>query len=131
MAIRDDLISGLTANLASTTVQVSSELPFNSGGEVLHVKNMKYVYVDEDNINKTELYSTLDGNDLFQTETNVTAYLTVDAKTQPSDIDTIISTILAERLYVSGNQSSAECEMSTEINLDYITYQFDYNFIKV
>ena len=69
MAIRDTLVTGLTANLATSNVSVSSELPFNSGGEPLYVKNKKHVYVDEDNIDVTELYNTLDGNDIYQTET--------------------------------------------------------------
>jgi hypothetical protein len=130
MAIRDTLITGLTANLASSNVSVSSELPFNSGGEPLYIKNKKFVYVDQDNIDVTELYGTLDGNDIYETETTVTAYLTVDAKNQPADIDTIVNTVIAERLGVSGPHTK-ECVVDTEITLDYITYNFDYRFITV
>jgi hypothetical protein len=130
MAIRDTLITGLTANLASSNVSVSSELPFNSGGEPLYIKNKKFVYVDQDNIDVTELYGTLDGNDIYETETTVTAYLTVDAKNQPADIDTIVNTVIAERLGVS-EPHTKECVVDTEITLDYITYNFDYRFITV
>lgn len=130
MAIRDTLITGLTANLASSNVSVSSELPFNSGGEPLYIKNKKFVYVDQDNIDVTELYGTLDGNDIYETETTVTAYLTVDAKNQPADIDTIVDTVIAERLGVS-EPHTKECVVDTEITLDYITYNFDYRFITV
>jgi len=130
MAIRDTLITGLTANLASSNVSVSSELPFNSGGEPLYIKNKKYVYIDQDNIDVTELYGTLDGNEIYETETTVTAYLTVDAKNQPSDIDTIVNTVVAERLGVSGPHIK-ECEVETEITLAYITYNFDYRFVTV
>ena len=130
MAIRDTLITGLTANLATSNVSVSSELPFNSGGEPLYIKNKKHVYVDEDNFDVTELYSTLDGNDIAQTETTVTAFLTVDAKNQPADIDTIVNTVIAERLGVS-EPYIKECEVDTEITLDYITYNFDFRFVTV
>lgn len=130
MAIRDTLITGLTANLASSNVSVSSELPFNSGGEPLYIKNKKFVYVDQDNIDVTELYGTLDGNDIYETETTVTAYLTVDAKNQPADIDTIVNTVIAERLGVS-EPHTKECVVDTEITLDYITYNFDYRFVTV
>jgi hypothetical protein len=130
MAIRDTLVTGLTANLATSNVSVSSELPFNSGGEPLYIKNKKFVYVDEDNKDVTELYNTLDGNDIFQTETTVTAYLTVDAKNQPSDIDSIVNVIVGERLGVS-EPHIRECEVETEITLDYITYNFDYRFVTV
>ena len=128
MAVRDTIITGLTANLASSSVSVSSELPFNSAGEPLYVKNKKYVYVDEDNKDVTELYSTLDGNSIDTTETTVQAFLTVDAKNELSDIDTIVNTIIAERNQVSGPHTK-ECEVSTEIETDYITYQFDYRFV--
>ena len=130
MAFRDTIITGLTANLATSNVSVSSELPFNSGGEPLYIKNKKHVYVDEDNKEVTELYNTLDGNDIFQTETTVQAFLTVDAKNQPSDIDTIVDTVVAERLGVSGPHIK-ECAVDTEITLDYITYSFDFRFITV
>lgn len=130
MAIRDTLITGLTASLSTSNVSVSSELPFNSGGEPLYIKNMKHVYIDEDNDDVTQLYGTLDGNDIYQTDTSVQAYLTIDAKNQISDIDTIVNTIIAERLGVSGPHVK-ECEVSTEITLDYITYNFDFSFVTV
>ena len=76
------------------------------------------------------MYNTLDGNDIFQTETTVTAYLTVDAKNQPSDIDSIVNVIVGERLGVS-EPHIRECEVETEITLDYITYNFDYRFVTV
>lgn len=130
MAIRSDLITLLTANLASSNASVSSELPYLSGGETLHVKNMKTVYVDEEQINKIELYNTLDNNDVFQTETLVSAFLTVDAKNQPGDIDTIVNNIVSARTGITG-QTLKECEASTEINNDMVTYQFDFRFITV
>lgn len=130
MAIRDTLITGLTTALASSSVSVSSELPWNSGGERLDIKNKKNVYVDQDNLSVSELYNSLDGNDIYEKETIVTAYLTVDAKNQPSDIDNVIDTIVAERLDISGPHIK-ECEVSTEIVADYITYEFDYRFVTV
>lgn len=130
MAIRDTLITGLTANLATSNVSVSSELPFNSGGEPLYIKNKKHLYIDEDNSDVTELYGTLDGNEIYQTDTTVQAYLTIDAKNQIADIDSIVNVVVAERLGVSGPHVK-ECEVSTEITLDYITYNFDFSFVTV
>ncbi len=130
MAIRDTLKANLDVALASSNVSVSSELPWSSAGEPLYMKNMKKVYLDEDNINKTELISTLDSNDVIQTETSVTGYLAVDAKTQPTDIDTIVSNVLTSRLAVSG-QAVKECEMTTSTEADVLVYQFQFNFITV
>jgi len=127
MAIRDDLKANLDVALAGSTVSVSSELPWSSAGEPLYIKNMKKVYLDEDNIDKTELFSTLDGQDVTQTETAVTAFLAVDAKTQPNDIDNVISKVLESRGAITG-QTSRECDMNTDTQADTIVYQFDFNF---
>ena len=130
MAIRDDLKANLDVALAGSSVSVSSELPWTSAGEPLYMKNMKKVYLDEDNINKTELFSTLDNNDVVQTETSVTGFLAVDAKTQPTDIDTIVSNVLNSRLAIT-NQAVSECDMSTSTEADVLVYQFQFNFITV
>ena len=130
MAVRDTLKANLDTTLASTSVGVSSELPFSSANEPLYIKNMKKVYLGEDNISKTELISCLDNNDVVETETTVTGYLAVDAKTQPTDIDTIVSSILNSRLSVTG-QPTRECEMTTELDDDVLIYTFNFNFITV
>ena len=130
MAIRDTLKANLDVALASSNVSVSSELPFSSGGEPLYFKNMKTLYLDEDNIDKTELFNNLDNNDVFETTTTVTGYVSVDAKNSPSDIDTIVSDILESRNAVSG-QTVRECEMTTEIDADRLLYTFNFNFITI
>ena len=130
MAIRDDLKANLDVTLAGSSVSVSSELPWSSAGEPLYMKNMKKVYLDEDNITKDQLFKTLDNADIAQVETSVTGFLAVDAKTQPTDIDTIISNVLQSRLAITG-QSTSECEMTTDTQADTLVYQFDFNFITV
>ena len=130
MAFRDTLKANLDVALASTNVSVSAELPFNSAGEPLYQKNMKHVYLDEDNISKTQLFSTLDKSDVMQTDTTVTAFLAVDAKNDLSDIDTVIASILNSRDAVTG-QTVNECEMETDIEDDILTYTFNFNFITV
>jgi len=130
MAVRDTLKANLDITLASTSVGVSAELPFSSANEPLYIKNMKKVYLGEDNISKTELIQTLDNNDVVETETTVTGYLAVDAKTQPTDIDTITTSILNSRLSVTG-QPTRECEMTTALEDDVLIYTFNFNFITV
>ena len=130
MAIRDTIKANLDVALAAHSVSVSAELPFTSGGEPLYFKNMKHVYIDEDNIDKTELINCLDNNDVIQTQTTVTGFLSVDAKNLPSDIDTIVSNILISRNAVT-NQTVKECEMETEMDADRLLYTFNFNFITV
>jgi len=130
MAIRDELKSNLDVSLSGSNVSVSSELPYIVGGETLYNKNMKKLYLDEDNVSKTELIQCLDSFDLIETETTVTGFLSVDAKNQPGDIDTIIANIIDSRNSIS-NQTIRECEMTTENTDDVITYTFDFRFVTV
>jgi len=131
MAIADDIRSKITTNIASNTAfKVSSELPFDSNGIPLYEKNMKTVYVDDDIESKIQLYRTLDQGEVYQTDTIVNAYLVVDAKNQPSDIDTVIASILSARDAITGTQIN-ESSVESEIEDDYITYTFEYNITKL
>jgi len=130
MAFRDNLKANLDVSLASSNASVSSELPYEASGEPLYLKNMKFVYLDEDNISKTVLLNCLDNNDVIETETTVQAFLAVDAKTLPGDIDTIVANVINSRNSITG-QVIRECEMTTETEADVITYTFDYRFVTV
>jgi len=129
--IRDDLITQITTNLTSyTEFNVVSDLPYDASGTPLYQKNFKTVYIDEQNDTKTQLYRTLDQGEVFQTDTVVNAYVTVDAKNQPSDIDNVITGILNAKSVVTNTQLN-EATYETEIEDDYITYTFEYNFTNV
>ncbi len=136
-AIRNTLITNLTTTLTGSNVSVSSELPFIQSGDVrLDIKNKKTLYIDQENVTKEVLYNTLGAQTLanvsqstaiYETITTVTGYLTVDAKNQPGDIDTITNNIIESRLGITGPYSR-ECVTETEIITDYITYTFDFEF---
>ena len=130
MAIRDTLNANISTALTGTSVSISAELPFDSAGEPLYNKNMKFVYLSQDDIAKTPLFTTLDNSDVVQTETIVTGYLSVDAKTQLANIDTIVGSIINSRNAVTG-QTSRTCDMTTSIEADVLTYEFEFNFITV
>ena len=127
--IRSSLITQLTTNLAGSNVSVSSELPFESGGDVLYSKNMKTLYVDEEQISQETLYEVLDRNNFLTNSSVVNAYLQVDAKTQLTDINAIISSVLSAKSVITGTITS-ESDYDTEIDLDHIVYTFEYRFEK-
>jgi predicted nucleotidyltransferase len=130
MSIRTDLLDQITTNIASyTNFRVSSELPFDTAGQPLYEKNMKTVYLEEENQEVTEHVPLLTG-EIMQTETTVVGYLVVDAKNKPSDIDTVINQILAARTAI-GSTVDSNASVETEIEDDKITYSFEYNFIKL
>jgi hypothetical protein len=130
MAIRDTLLANLTVSLTGSSVSISSELPFTAAGVALYDKNMKKLYLDLDQNSRTELFSTLDYNDVFQQEIIVNGYLTVDAKNQPSDTQSIIDRIVAGRLSVP-NCYLRECAVTNEYVEDRLTYTFEFRFLTI
>jgi biopolymer transport protein ExbD len=131
MAIRDDLITQITTNIAAhSNVSISQELPFDQSGVPLYNKNMGTIYVGEQELNVEQLYRTLDQGNVNQTTTTVNAYLSVDAKNEYSDIDTIVANLLIARDVVT-NVLDKNSDYETDITDDVITYTFEYNFITV
>ena len=131
MAIRDDLITQITTNIAAhSNVSISQELPFDQSGVPLYNKNMGTIYVDEQDITVEQLYRTLDQSNVNQTTTTVNAYLSVDAKNEYSDIDTVVANLLIARNTIA-NTIDSNSDYETEITDDVITYTFEYNFITV
>ena len=131
MSKRSDLITQITTNTAAhTDFTVSTELPFDSGGIPLYDKNLKTIYVGEQEIAVEELYSTLDQGVVNQTTTTINAYLSVDAKNQLTDIDTVVANLLIARNVITGTVDSTS-DYETDIAEDVITYTFEYNFITV
>jgi len=131
MSIRSDLLTQITTNLAShTNVKVSNELPFDTSGNPLYLQNKKFVYVDEQELDVEQLYRTLDQSNVNTTVTTVNAYLSVDAKNQLSDINTVVANILSARNVVSSTIDSAS-DYATDIEDDVITYTFEYNFTTI
>lgn len=130
MAIRDTLLANLAVALTPHTVSVSSELPFTAAGVALYDKNMKKVYLDVDDNATTELFSTLDNNDVFQQEITINGYLTVDAKNQPTDIEQVLGHVRNSRLSVA-NCYLRECSVTNEYAEDRNTYTFEFRFLTI
>lgn len=126
--MRDTLLTAITANVASSNVTVSSELPWIQGDTPLYSINMKKFYLDEEQISKTVFIETLDDNKLYETETIMEGFLEVDAKNPLSDIDTVISGILASKSAIA-DTTIAESSYTTETENDRITYTFEFRFI--
>jgi len=131
MTVRSDILTQLGTNLAThTNVKLSQELPWETGDNPLYLQNMKTVYVDEEQIEVEQLYRTLDQSNVNSTVTTVNAYLSVDAKNQLSDINTVVANILLARNVISSTTDSAS-DYETDTEGDVITYTFEYNFTTI
>jgi hypothetical protein len=130
MSIRTDLLAHLTQALAGSSIRVSTELPYDSGGKPLHEKNMKVLYLADSDIRHTELFNTLNGPDVIQIETNIQAYCTVDAKNPPADVSDMVTAVILSKNVIL-NHHIMECGVITSQTDDRLTYSFQYRFVTI
>jgi hypothetical protein len=107
-------------------VKTVGELPWNTAGEPLYLKNMKKFYLDQDQVQQTTLIPVITGTDVFQDDLTVKGYFAVDAKNQPSGLDTVITTLLNAKDQISVINFGAESDYTTEIQDDVIIYTVEY-----
>jgi hypothetical protein len=128
---RDVILQQLKTSLNSfSNFKVSTELPWDSAGTPLYQKNMRCVYVNSEQTVTRPLIETLDLCDVYITDSQITALLTVDAKNPPSDQNAVVVACQAAVFAVAG-AINRNTTISTEITDDYITYSFEYNYSKV
>lgn len=129
--MREDLIAYLkTLNFG--TVAVSDELPWTKDGDPLYLKNFKRIYVDRPVITQEAAINTLAGDSIVNQTTAISAYLTVDAKNQPSNLATIISAMIGARGEIqTSNQHSRTCNAVQQYQGDSLVVSFEYNFIEL
>lgn len=130
MSYRTEILTNFASTLAAHSIGYSDELPWDQSGQPLYQKNMKRVYLDSEQTDRTELFNCLDNQDVIQATTTLTGYLNIDAKTLPSDIDTVISNILLSGKTVS-NASTKNSSVTTEFQGDTITYTFNFEYITI
>jgi hypothetical protein len=108
---------------------VTQELPWDSSGAPLYLKNFKKIYVDQDQVVQEPLIDTLNGGGIINQDTTVAVYVTTDAKNAPSNLATLVSTIQNARLdpAVTGVTQRAT-QVSTEFVGDAQVTTFEISF---
>jgi len=108
---------------------LTQELPWDTQGNPLYLKNFKYIYVDSDQIAQEPLIDVLNGVGIVNEITTVRTYITTDAKNQPSNYDTMVSTFQNARLDtdITGVTQRAT-QVSTEFIGDAQVTQFEFSF---
>lgn len=131
MAYRDTLLTRIATVLNSySQFGHSSELPFVAGNTPLYIKNMKTVYLDEEQVEVSEFIPTLDNRTIFQSVTIIRAYVTVDAKNKPSQTDNMLAAIEAAKSIITP-VVNVETAQTTEIQDDIIIYSIEYRFLTI
>ena len=141
MSIRTLILQQLANTLANGGVASTdysleaTELPWTASGDPLYVKNMRVVYVSDEEEAKVQLYRTLDQGTVYQTDTLVQAFLTEDAKNINANNPTVIENMLNAKSVVNTangyNVQIAESSYEQEIEGDTITYTFEYTFTTI
>lgn len=124
--MRSQLLSYLTTALSTATIKAASELPWNTAGEPLYLKNMKKLYLDEDQVEQTTLIPVLDGNDVMANVNTVRGYFAVDAKNQPTGLGSALTTILNAKNQTGIANTGVESDYTTEILDDVLIYTVEF-----
>jgi hypothetical protein len=87
---------------------------------------MKKFYLDQNQVEQTTLIPVIYGDDVFQNDLVVKGYFAVDAKNEPANLATAITTILSAKDQISVTNFGAESDYTTEIQDDVIIYTVEY-----
>ena len=126
--MRTEILDYFRANKVSGYT-LTQELPWDTQGNPLYLKNFKYIYVDSDQIAQEPLIDVLNGVGIVNQITTVRTFITTDAKNQPSNYATMVSTFQNARLDtdITGVTQRAT-QVSTEFIGDAQVTQFDFSF---
>jgi hypothetical protein len=126
--MRTEILAYLNANKI-TGFNPSAELPWDSNGTPLYVKNYKSIYVDQDQVSQEPLIDVLNGTGVVTQTTTVRAYVTTDAKQVPSNLADLIAMISAARLTtgISG-VTQRTTQVTTSLQNDAQITQFEFSF---
>jgi len=125
--MRTQLLSAITtATSTLTQFAVSQELPWEQNGLSLFRKNMKKVYVDKTYQEETTIYPTLDGSHVHGDDLICNAYVCVDAKNTPSQLDQLITNVLACKDQTGIVNFIAESDYTVDKTEDVLTVTFEF-----
>lgn len=112
--------------------RVSTEAPYDSGGNPLYVKNPRTIYVDLAQTATSPFITALNGLNISNETTTVSVYFSTDAKLIPSNYDQLISQIrLASNLQTIPGINNREVDSSTEFEGDLIVSTVELRYIKL
>ena len=123
--MRDLLLTQL-AGASLGSFSLSQELPYDSSGVPLYLKNSKRIYVDSEQITTTPVVDTLDELTILQEETTVAVYMTCDAKQRPADYGDVCLNIRALRRTVATPGATTTVGIQAEYEADILVTRFEF-----
>lgn len=125
--MRQQLLSAITtATSTLTQFGVSIEMPWEQNGTALFRKNLKKVYVDNSYKEENTIIPTLDNNNVIEDTLVCNAYVACDAKNTPSQLDQLISNILACKDRTGIVNFITESDYTMDKQEDVLVYTFEF-----
>lgn len=111
---------------------VSEELPFTSS-TVMYLKNAKRIYADLAQKTTAPLIEVMGNHGVFQDIHIVTVYFATDAKTLPSDYETVVNQLVTGRdVQTPGvNYFRREVDVTTSFEGDLMITELEFRFTKL
>jgi hypothetical protein len=125
--MRQQLLQAITtATSTLTQFGVSLEMPWEQNGAPLFRKNLKKVYVDNSYKEENTIIPTLDNANVIEDRLVCNAYLACDAKNPPSQLDQLISNILACKDRTGIINFITESDYTMDKQEDVLIYTFEF-----
>jgi hypothetical protein len=118
--------------LGLKSVVLSNELPYQTNGTDLYLKNKKTIYVDAAQSNQDAVTDTLDGKGAVDEITTVSVYFVNDAKKMLPDYDQIVTQIKGARTAV-GTEGYIQklCQVTVSYDEDAMVTELGFSFRKL
>lgn len=130
--MRTELLSAITtATSTLTQFGVSMELPWEQNGAPLFRKNIKKIYVDKTYKEESTLIPTLDNHNILGDKQICKVYLTCDAKNPPTQLDQLISNILACKDKTGIVNFITESDYTLDKQEDVLVYTFEFRLEQI
>lgn len=112
--MRDEILTYLEANVVDGFT-ITRELPWLESGDVpLYMKNYKVVYVNLPEVFQEELVDTLGTVATVDETETVFVYVANDAKTLPTNYESMVDVIKASTRSITGGRIERLCQVDIE-----------------
>lgn len=110
---------------------VTEELPWDSDGNPLYLKNPKKIYVDTTEYTTDPLIQTLDALTINNETATVRIYFACDAKQLPSNYDTLVSDLRAVKNIAVDGVQNRTVTLATDFKSDLLVTRLEVRFTKL
>lgn len=118
--------------LGLKSVTLSSELPYQTNGTDLYLKNKKTIYVDVAQSNQDAVTDTFNGKGAVNELTTVSIYFVNDAKKVLPDYDNIVTQLKGART-ATGTEEYIQklCQVTVSYDEDAMVTELGFSFRKL